>query len=156
MRILRFAPFFFFLFPEPLTATGEGIAWQLGYVPFLSSYYFTQKILCHSRLTLHLDKAHAAIVIVTPLLHILLSAVYHWFPMLPIQSLLSLVHASCRQRYSPKRKVFILPCISLALHTFSCMIWTCDLAKSCTSHPPIPLRGGLILLHQHNLSNSGV
>ena len=41
-----------FLFPEPLTATGEGIAWQLGY----PSHYFTQKILCHSRLTLHLGQ----------------------------------------------------------------------------------------------------
>ena len=113
-------------------------------------------ILCHSRLTLHLEKAHAAIVIITPPLHILFSVVYHWFPMFSIQSLLSFVHASCRQRYFPKWKVLILLCISLALHTFSCIIWACDLAKTCTCHPPIPRRRGLILLHQYNLSNSGV
>ena len=59
--------------------------------------------------------------------------------MLSIQSLLSLVHASCRQRYSPKRKVFILPCISLALHMFSCMIWACDFGQDLylsSTNPP--------------------
>ena len=112
------------LFPEPLTAIGEGIAWQLA-VPFLL-FYLEDPLPFEASVTYdtlgegHSSSAHSFLFYIS-----LVSDASN-------QSLLSLVHASRRQRYSPKWKAFILPCISLALHTFSCMIWACDLAKTCT------------------------
>ena len=66
-----------------------------------------------------------------------------WFPLLSVPSLLRLPYASRRQRHVPKGKDFILPCISLALHMFSCITCTCDYASVLTLFPPIFLRNYL-------------